>query len=500
MYTFADPIHRAESCSADRLAVVFGDRCLTFMELGAECRKTAGALRSLGAMPGDRVAVLAPNSDHYLSLYVGAPAAGFVIVPLNTRHAEPELKYQLEDAGTRFLIAQGDVGDLGKCVEQVIDMETDWPALVAAAEPIELGEGIDPETTAGFFYTGGTTGASKGVVLTHANLISNAWNVMVAMSMNGDDTYLVVAPMFHAAGTAAVLSAIWLGATQVVLGAFDPAATLDLLESEQATLTLGVPTMIAAMNREQAERPRDTSSLRMLYYGGSPIATDIVRSATKSFPNAEMCHLYGATELAPLATTLRNHELHLDGDLARSAGPPIVGVDVRIAAEDGAQVAAREVGHITVRGPNVMKEYWNMPEQTAEVLRDGWYWTGDLGFVDENGNLFLVDRSKDMIISGGENIYSTEVEEILFMHASVREATVFGIPDDQWGEAVHAVVVAETPATQEELIEHCREHIAGYKVPKSIEFRTEPLPVSGPGKVLKRELRAPYWEDQESDI
>ncbi len=500
MHTFVDPLSRAERCAGDRLAVVCGDRRRTYHDVADGCRRTVGALLTAGAMRGDRIAVLAPNSDYYLDLYVGAPAGGFAIMPMNTRHAIPELRYQLDDAGARILIASGDVGELAGCVDRVIDIDKEWPELVQQAESAPLGLDVSSGDIAGLFYTGGTTGASKGVVLTHQNLIANAWSMLVSASMGDDDVYLIMAPMFHAAGTVAALSSIWLGATQVILPAFDADAALDLIEGEGVTLSLGVPTMVAALNRAQAERPRDTGSLRMLYYGGSPIATDVVRGATSTFPAAEMCHLYGATELAPLATTLRHHERFIDGDLGRSAGPPVIGVDVQVRADDGSVLPADEVGQVTVRGPNVMREYWNKPEQSAEVLRDGWYWTGDLGYQNEEGHLFLVDRAKDMIISGGENIYSTEVEEILFQHPRVREAAVFGIPDEEWGEAVHATVVPEGEVTAEELIEHCRQFIAGYKVPKSIEFRSDALPVSGPGKVLKRELRAPYWQAEDRSI
>jgi long-chain acyl-CoA synthetase len=288
----------------------------------------------------------------------------------------------------------------------------------------------------------------------------------------------------------------------VVQPVFNPAETLDLIASEHVTVSLGVPTMIAAMTELQLVEPRDVSSLRFLAHGGSPIATEVVRRARQAFPNAELCHAYGATETAPLATMLRNEHGLIDGDLGRSCGQAVAGVDVRIFDHRGIECPAGKVGEVVVRGPNVMQGYWKKPEQTAEVLRDGWYYTGDLGYMHELGYVFLVDRAKDMIVSGGENVYSTEVEEILYQHPAVLEAAVFGIPDERWGEVVHAVVVPrpEQDVDAATLISFCREHIAGYKIPKGIDFQPEPLPKSGPGKVLKRELRMPYWEGSDRQI
>jgi len=287
----------------------------------------------------------------------------------------------------------------------------------------------------------------------------------------------------------------------VIVPAFSPAVALDLIESERITATLGVPTMVAAMVEEQRVNPRDISSLRYFTHGGSPIALEVVKRAAELFPSAEFVHLYGATETAPLATALRHEETLLDHERAKSTGQPLVGVDISIVDDQGAELDPGEVGEVAIRGANVMAGYWNKSEQTKTVLNDGWYRSGDLGRMDDEGYLFLVDRAKDMMVSGGENVYCTEVEDAIYQHAKVLEATVFGIPSEQWGEAVHAVVVARDGSlTAEELIEHCRSLIAGYKVPRTVEFRTDPLPVSGPGKVLKRELRAPYWADQETNV
>ena len=260
--------------------------------------------------------------------------------------------------------------------------------------------------------------------------------------------------------------------------------------------------MLAAIAEEQLIRPRKIDTLKTLAHGGSPIATEVLRRSHSAFPGAELVEVYGATELSPLCTVLNNEQNLINSPLARSCGRPTVGNEIDILDPSGHTLLPGEIGEVVVRGANVMQGYWNKPEQTAAVLKDGAYWTGDLGYMDDQGYLFLVDRSKDMIVTGGENVYCTEVEEVLYQHPAVLEAAVFGVPDDKWGEAVWAVIVPregnETESAQ--IIEFCRERIAGYKVPKGIDVQLDPLPKSGPGKVLKRELRAPHWEGQERSV
>ena len=498
MHTLVDPLKRALQIRPQGLALIDGDREVTYEELAHRCSLLVGALRHLGAESGSRVAILANNGFQYFEAYLGIPAGGMVVVPLNTRHAMPELVYALKDSGANILITdRADLGELADVVEHVISLSDRYEMMLAEAEPALLGEGLAETDLAGLFYTGGTTGASKGVMLTHRNLIANALNWLASVPQTENDRTLVMAPMFHAAGSNGILAAIWQGSLQVPLGTFDPAAVLDLIEKHRVNITLGVPSMLAAMAEEQHANPRDTSSLQVLTHGGSPIATEVIRRASSAFPSAQMIEVYGATETSPLATLLGHEETLMDNVLARSCGRAVVGCNITVRDADGNELPKGEVGEVVVSGTNIMKGYWNKPEQTAAVLKHGGYWTGDLGYLDAEGYLFLVDRSKDMIVSGGENVYSTEVEDILYRHPAILEAAVFGVPDDKWGEAVHAVVVPrpESPSVDPaELIAFCREHIGGYKVPKGIDIQHEPLPKSGPGKVLKRELRAPFWE------
>ncbi len=500
MHSFAHPIRHAERTRADHTGVVCGDVRQSYAEIAARCRRLAGALAGLGLSRGDRVAVLAANCHRYLELYQAVPAAGYVVVPLNTRHAEPELRYALEDSETKVLVTDRDPGGLAGAVERVVSLPDEYESLLAGAEEHALGVDVGEDDLAGLFYTGGTTGASKGVMLTHRNLIANTFHWIACSHPSPEDVYLLMAPLFHAAGSNGVLATVWTGGTHVMQPVFEPGPVLEQIAREKISVTLGVPTMLAAMAEEQIARPRDVSTVRMIAHGGSPIATEVVRRTHQAFPGAELIHVYGATETSPLATGLRNEEGLVDGPLARSCGAPLLGVEIAIVDEGGKQLPTGEVGEVAIRGPNVMAGYWNKPEQTAAVLRDGWYRTGDLGYVNETDHLFLVDRAKDMIVSGGENVYCTEVEEVLYKHPAVLEAAVFGVPDEKWGEAVHAVVVPREPVEPKALIEFCRQHVAGYKVPKAIDLQDEPLPKSGPGKVLKRTLRAPYWEGQDRQI
>jgi long-chain acyl-CoA synthetase len=287
-----------------------------------------------------------------------------------------------------------------------------------------------------------------------------------------------------------------LGARTIVTGAFEPEACLDLLEREHSTIMMPVPTMLAAMVQAQVARPRDLHALRLLGHAGSPISTELLRQAAASFPGVDLAEFYGATETTAIVTCQHHEELMVESPLVRSCGQPVPGVSVRVLDGSGAEAATGTIGEVIVQSRAVMMGYWQNPSATAQALQGGWYHTGDLGYVDGESNLFLVDRAKDMIVTGGENVYSIEVENALASHPDVMEVAVFGIPHEHWGEAVHAVVVSAStsPLLTDELIAHCRARIAGFKVPKSIHLQTEPLPKSGPGKILKRSLRDKYWE------
>jgi long-chain acyl-CoA synthetase len=499
VYTFALPLDRALATAAGSCAVVCQDNRRTYAELGSRCRRLAGALRELGLVPGDRVGVIGLNSDRYLELYLGVPAAGFVLVPVNSRLAPAEMRAILTDAGVSVLFADADYPGAAD-VKRVLTMPGDYEDLIATADQVPLGDGVAEDDLAALFYTSGTTGAAKGAMHTHRTLVSSALHFMATWPFDRQTRWLVASPMFHTGGIIGTLSTVWAGGTHVIMPRFDPDLAVDLIEREAVTHTLLVPTMLAAAANAQLARPRDVSSLRYLSHGASPISAETLRRARRAFPGAELLHVYGTTEATPITTLLPHEELIIDTPRVRSCGQPATGVEMRIVDAAGQDVPPGTVGEILVRSASVMAGYWRKPEATAEVMRGDWYLTGDLGYRDDESYIFLVDRAKDMIISGGENIYSTEVEDALASHPAVEEVAVFGVPDPRWGELVYAVVVARHPVTPEELVAHCRERIAGFKVPRCIELLTEPLPKSAAGKILKRELREPHWAGQHTYV
>src|SRR3954470_358271 len=346
------PLRRAGQVGAGRVAATCGEVSLTYAETWERCRRLAGALRGLGVQRGDRVAVVAQNSHRYLELYQAVPGAGLVLVPLNHRHADAEVRYALEDSGARVLFADRAVGGLPTCVEHVVDAADGHEELIAGTPPADFPDDVAEDDLAGIFYTGGTTGGAKGVMLRHRSLVSNALHLQAVLPFEPETCFLLVAPMFHLAGTLAVLPTVWHAGRQVVMRAFDAGAALDLIASEAATTTQVVPSMLAAMCDEQLERPRDVSSLRHLTFGGAPSATETLRRARRAFPDAELMTMYGATETAPLVTALPGLHRLLDAPQAHSCGRPLIGVEVRIVGDDGSDAPVGEVGEVTVRGPN----------------------------------------------------------------------------------------------------------------------------------------------------
>ncbi|MDT7538497.1 MAG: hypothetical protein QOI82_2082 [Actinomycetota bacterium] len=499
-----ETLRRPEALYADSPAYVDGDARRTYGELADRCRLLAGALQASGVGVGDRVAVLMANGHRYLECYFALPGMGAVMVPLNNRLALPEFRYILEDAEVHTLIADetyADVaGKLGDSVKQVVVGASAYEELLSKSTPAVLPVAVDENDVAGLFYTGGTTGASKGVMLSHRNLLANAMHITIALEYSASEIYLHTAPMFHLADGASTYSVSWVGGCHTFLPSFDAAATIDVIARERVTATLMVPAMLTAICEHPTAKTADFSSMRMVLHGAAPISTSLLKRSIEVM-GCSFAQGYGMTEVAPLATVLDHEERLVDSPRLRSAGREIVGVEATVRREDGTLCGVAEVGEVVLRGPNVMLGYWNKPAETAEVLRDGWYWTRDLGYLDSEGFLFLVDRAKDMIISGGENVYSIEVEDALCKHPAVLESAVIGVPDEKWGERVHAAVVlrAGGTVTENELSAHCHELIAGYKCPRSMEFLTE-LPRSGAGKVLKRDIRDRYWSGSDRSI
>lgn len=507
-------LRRAVQTSAGKVATICGARRHTYAELGERVARLAGALRDLGVRPGDRVAVLALNSDRYLEYLYAVAWVGGACNPVNTRLAVPEIAYTLNDSESAVLFVDGAfAGLLPQLRAQVHNLQhvvylgddacpegcLDYEQLVAgnAAVPDAGSGGGD---LAGLFYTGGTTGRSKGVMLTHDNIVFNALNVLPVQGFTEHSVYLHAAPMFHLADLANTYAVTMTGATHCFVPRFEVGPVLKAIESERVTHTILVPTMINMLVSSGEIGRHDVASLKRLLYGASPMPEALALEAMRQMPGVELTQAYGQTEAAPLLTSLPFE--HHRGARLKSAGRAVHGVEVCILDAQDQEVPRGTVGEICARGDNVMRGYWRLEQQTRETLRNGWLHTGDLGCMDGEGFIFIVDRGKDMIISGGENVFSVEVEGAIYQHPAVQECAVIGIPSEQWGEAVHAVVVprAGCALTADEIVQHCRSLIAAYKVPRSVQIRTEPLPLSGAGKILKTELRKPFWQGRERAV
>jgi acyl-CoA synthetase (AMP-forming)/AMP-acid ligase II len=493
---------------ADKVGFIDGDYRGTYAKHIDRVARLSSALAKLGVEKRDRFAVMALNGHCYLELYHAAFLGAGVINPMNLRLAAQELEYILKDSGTRICFVDAVFAPLmdqvrkAAGIEHVVLMgDGDVPHdhkfehLLEATSPRipDEPEETDPVV---LMYTGGTTGLPKGVLLDQRAEMLNFFHAGMVWPMGEpNNVFLHQTPMFHAASMLSIL-ATPLGGTSVFIPFFDPAKVPLLIERERVTMTAMVPTMIQMMLNHPEFDPQRLATLRVLSYGASPMPEALLQRLLASFPNLDIFQGYGMTESASVLTALVPEDHREGGELLRSAGRALPGVVLTIQDERGNVLPTRQTGEVCARGGNYMQKYWKKPKETQEAFRGGWYHTGDAGYLDERGYLYLVDRVKDMIVSGAENVYSSEVEHAISSHPAVAQVAVIGIPDDTWGEAVHAIVVphaGQTP-TAEDIIEHARRAIAGYKLPKSVEFRTEPLPLSGAMKVLKRELRAPYWQ------
>jgi acyl-CoA synthetase (AMP-forming)/AMP-acid ligase II len=500
---------------ADKLGFVDGELRSTYARhVDRVCRLGHALSRELAVEPGEPFAVLALNSLRYLELYHAAFLGAGVINPLNLRLAPSELAYILADSETRVCFVDAFFAPLLDRVRAEVGLErvvligggdvphdVGYEELLGAAEPCLPAE-PEEEDPVVLMYTGGTTGLPKGVLLDQRAEMLNFYHVAMMWRFDERVVYLHQTPMFHAASMGGILGVPALGGTSTFVPLFQPAAVLDAVERHGVTMTTMVPTMIGMLLAHPEFRPERLASLETLTYGASPMPVALLEQLLKLFPSLAIYQGYGMTESAAVLTVLGPEEHRRGGELLRSAGRPVPGVLLSIQDPEGNPLPTGQVGEVCARGGNYMRGYWKQPEATADAFRGGWYHTGDAGYLDERGYLFLTDRVKDMIVTGGENVYSVEVENALASHPAVAQVAVIGIPHEQWGEAVHAIVVVreEGVVTESELIAYARQQIAGYKVPKSVELRDQPLPLSGALKVLKRELRKPYWEGRERKV
>ncbi|MDT0388094.1 acyl-CoA synthetase [Streptomyces dubilierae] len=488
------PARRARK-TPHRTALIHGEHTVDYGTLHARTTRLAHALRARGVRRGDRVAYLGPNHPSYLETLFAAGTLGAVFVPLNTRLAGPEIAYQLADSGAKALVHgpshTGLVAGLPGSTDVRVHLETgaEYEAALAGASAEPVDEPVGPDDTCIIMYTSGTTGRPKGAMLTHGNLTWNAVNVLVDTDLVADERALVAAPLFHTAGlNMLTLPVLLKGGTCVLVEAFDPEATLEMIERHRITFMFGVPTMFDQMARHPRWPDADLSSLRILTCGGSPVPTPLI--ARYQERGLTFLQGYGMTEAAP--GTLFLDAEHAVGK-AGSAGVPHFFSDVRVVRPDLTPVDVGEVGEVVVRGPHVMPGYWGLPEETAASFADGWFRSGDAARVDEDGYVHIVDRLKDMIISGGENVYPAEIEDRLLAHPGIAECAVIGVPDDTWGEVPRAVVVPREGAAldPDEVLATLTGCLAKYKIPKSVVV-ADALPRTASGKLLKSRVRTRY--------
>ena len=497
-----DLIAGAVSRNPARACVVAGKRSLTFAEVDNRASHLAGALEARGAGGGARVALLARNEPEYFEIQLAAQRAGALLVPLNYRLAAPELRAIVADCEPAVMIHGSECADQAAELGVPITWEL-GPAyesvLGDCEEPLEA-RPLDSGLACTILYTSGTTGRSKGAVISNGALWARVNLFAVELSVAPGDTLLFPIPLFHTS-SALAYAFTYLGCTVTLMREFDAEGAVAALRDHRVSHAVFVPTMLGRVVEHLIAEPTRLECLRRVMYGGSAVAPDLLRRAFTAL-GCDFVQGYGLTE-AINATVLRPPDHDPDGkpELLASAGTPAVSYEMRIVDPDGRELGPGEVGEIVLRGPAVMDGYWQSPGDTATAMRGGWLHTGDLGRRSSDGYLYITDRLKDVIVSGGENVYSREVEDALYSHPGVWEAVVVGIPSPAWGESVHAEVVPRPGASidPDELIAHCRERLAGYKTPKSVTVVDE-LPKSASGKILKREVRQKHWTGAERAI
>jgi fatty-acyl-CoA synthase len=518
-----DSLRKAYRFFPQKSAIICGDRRWTYGEFFRRISAFSFYLATeIGIKKGDRIAILHPNCHYYLESYYAIAMINAIAVPLNYRLSPLELTFIVNDADARILIADlrfsdtvAEIRDNISRLENIVwtgDTRDDisiqggdefYEKIVAHQDVAPLDVQVEEDDIAQIYYTSGTTGRPKGVILTHKNVATHALGTIAELQLTDQDVWLHGAPMFHLADAWASWAITWVGGSHVLIGDFDTPSVLSAIEKQKVTLTNLIPTMLNMLINYPKVKSYNFGSLRVLLSGGAPIAPEVVRRIVETF-GCDYIQTYGMTETCPYLTfsILKEHLRWLPSEeqlrFKSKTGREFIAVELKVVSDDGREIKGdeKEVGEIIVRGDIVTPGYWKLPEETAKALKNGWLYTGDMAVIDEEGYVTIVDRKKDMIVTGGENVYSTEVENTLYQHPAVLECAVVGIPDEKWGEAVHAAVVLKPGmnATEQEMILFCKERIARYKSPKSIEFMPE-LPKTGSGKIEKKKLRSKYWPD-----
>jgi acyl-CoA synthetase (AMP-forming)/AMP-acid ligase II len=489
-------IGRAVRYYRDQPAVSEGGVTLTFSQLHDRVKSLAAGLTNAGFKKGDRLAILLPNAAAYIELVYACSWLGVIAVPINTRLSVLEIDHVLADAMPHGIVRHSALPRPNTPVPWEVVLDRDGLPVSGGPCPEPC---YDPDAIVALIYTSGTTGQPKGVMLTHSNVLANVSNFNYWMRYREGGVYLHAAPIFHIADFPAMFAAPMFGASQVTLARFQPETFCDVVAKERVNYTVLVPTMINFLIQFAENHSHDLTSLEMLAYGGSPMAPQLIRRTRELLPQAKLAQVYGLSETGFL-TGLQDAE-HTE-DRFMSCGRPCPGIEVHIVDEAGNPVETGNPGELVARGANVMPGYWRSQQETAAAFRNGFFRTGDIARLDSNGFVYILDRLKDMIVTGGENVYSGEVEAVMFNHPAVREVAVFGIPDPRWGELVTAIVVVKPgmQLTADDLIEYCRQFLANYKVPRRIDSSESELPKSASGKVLKRALRERFWAGADRSV
>ncbi len=504
---------RAAQVRPDHPATIFKGRIRTYRQVLDRVTRLAGSFNGLGLKDEDRIGILSQNTDRFYEYSFAVPWSGRIMVPLNTRLALPELLYMVEHSDVKVLFFDDAHVEkypefrknAGKIEHYIYMGDGDVPEgahayedLIAENNPVpDAGRRMDE--LLGIYYTGGTTGLPKGVMLSHSNLSTNIMTMLTDVEFTPDTHYLYILPLFHLGGITHMYAMTAMAGTHHFFPVFDIDKLLKIIEDEKITYVPLAAVMVNMLLNHPRLHEYDISSLRKIIYGTAPMPEPILKRAMETFPDIKFLQIYGQTEVGGALSVLRIDDHVFDGPKAgklRSAGQPTYSIAAKIVDPDDNEVPRGQNGEIICRSPGIMMGYLNNPEQTAETLRNGWLHTGDLGYMDEDGYIFVVDRVKDMIVTGGENVHSSEVEHAIAGHPGVSEVAAIAVPSEKWGEQVHAVVVPKPgeEITEQDIIDHCRKLIAGYKCPKSVDVRSEPLPLSGVGKIQKNMLREPYWE------
>jgi long-chain acyl-CoA synthetase len=500
----------------EKIAIISGDVRLTYRALNARVNSLAHALIQRGLQKGDRIGVLVHSCHQFIEIYFAAAKIGGIFCPYNSSFKAIELKDIVNYSNPQVLFLDADYGDTVEILKPTLSsvehyiclQKPRWPfmedyeSLVSSGEKKEPGVAVQDDDIMSIFFTAGTTGKPKGAMRTHRHVLTNAITGVIELKVSYHERAVISFPMYHISCEDNIGRHFFLPNTTVIRreGRFDPREVLELLLSEKITMCQLVPTMIHALLQYPDIDRYDLSSLRLILYAGAPMPVELLKRALQKF-KCGFAQLYGQTESGPLTTILHPEDHVLEGSERQlqklaSAGRPVVSYEIRIVNKRGRDVSVGEVGEIIGRSEAMMKGYWQLPKETAEKLKGGWLYTGDMGKCDDDGYVYIVDRKDDMIISGGKNIYPRELEEVLYQHPAVLETTVIGVPDDYWGEAVKAIIVLKEGAviSEGEVISFCAERMASYKKPKTVEFWQE-LPKSPQGKILKRAIRERYRKE-----